>query len=75
MESRYFGVGFSFLVLSAIVSATALDDYVAIPDAAYSWTQVGSGQFDWSTLTTGYTLRLNSQQWRSSSEVESGQVV
>lgn len=75
MKSRYLGAGFFFLVLSALVFATALDDYAAMPDAAYSWTQVGSGQFDLSTLTTGYTLRLNSQQWRSSSEVESGQVV
>jgi PhoPQ-activated pathogenicity-related protein len=65
----------AFLLMPAALSATALDDYVALPDSAYSWSQVGSGSFDLSTLTTGYTLQLYSQQWRSSSEVQADQVV
>ncbi|MEJ5260027.1 MAG: PhoPQ-activated protein PqaA family protein [Anaerohalosphaeraceae bacterium] len=75
MKGRYFGAGVAFLVLSSLVSATALDDYVAMPDASYSWTQVGSGTYDSATFTTAFTLRLNSQQWRNSSEVEPSQVL
>ena len=64
----------SFLTLfSSSVSATALDDYIAEPNPAYTWQLAGSGVFDLSTFTTGYTLSLTSQQWRDASEVEAGQ--
>ena len=55
---------------SATAGATALDDYVAAADTNYSYVGVGSGVFDWSTLTRGYTLDLTSQAWRDSSEVD-----
>jgi len=58
------------LALAATAGATALDDYVAAPDTNYSYVRVGSGVFDWSTLTRGYTLDLTSQAWRDSSEVD-----
>lgn len=75
MNTGYFGGVLAFSLLSATLFATALDDYVAVPDSAYSWSQNGSGSFDLSTLTTGYTLQLYSQQWRDSSEVQSDQVI
>jgi len=46
---------------------TALDDYVAAPDASYSWRLVktipGTGY-------TGYVLDMTSQTWRTSAEVD-----
>ncbi len=53
--------------LSAGASGTALDDYVAAPDANYTYslarTITGSGY-------TGYVLDLKSQVWRSPTEVD-----
>ncbi|MHC4638401.1 MAG: PhoPQ-activated protein PqaA family protein [Planctomycetota bacterium] len=51
-------------------SGTALDDYVFTPDANYSYVQIGSDSFDFSTFTRGYVLELTSQGWRDSSEVD-----
>jgi PhoPQ-activated pathogenicity-related protein len=48
--------------------ATALDDYVAEIDANYSFTHEYSF-FYLSTFTTGHILKLTSQQWRDSTEV------
>jgi len=62
------GVLAGFLFCSP-ATGTALDDYVAAPDANYSYQQVGSGVFDFGTFTTAYTLRLTSQHWRDASEV------
>ncbi|MBN1361467.1 MAG: hypothetical protein JW993_12790 [Sedimentisphaerales bacterium] len=50
--------------------ATALDDYVATPDSHYTFSLVGSSQFDGSTYTTGYVLDLTSQAWRTQTEVD-----
>jgi PhoPQ-activated pathogenicity-related protein len=50
------------------VLATALDDYVAAPDANYAYVRVSSS-FDFSTFTNGHILRLTSQGWRNISEV------
>lgn len=64
--------GYWMLVLSqapigALAAETALDRYVARPDPNYSYTlrrtQHGAGY-------TGYFVRMTSQQWRSSSEVD-----
>lgn len=74
MKRRHVLAGFAVLTFSAGVCATALDEYVSMPDAAYSWSQVASYGWD-SYFTQAYTLQLSSQQWRTSSEVESGQVV
>ena len=49
---------------------TALDDYVAAPDAHYTFSQVGSSSYDGSTYTTGYVLDLTSQAWRTEAEVD-----
>ncbi len=50
---------FSCLLVSFVsVSGTALDDYVVLPDANYSYVQVGSSGFDLSRFTTGYVLEL-----------------
>ena len=50
---------FSCLLASFVsVSGTSLDDYVALPDANYSYVQVGSSGFDLSRFTTGYVLEL-----------------
>lgn len=65
----------AFLCLPVLFSVplygTALDDYVALPDPAYTWQQVASYP---GVLYNGYTLDLRSQHWRSASEVEAGQV-
>lgn len=58
-----------FGIFTYSVQATALDDYVAAPDSNYAFPQEGSSVIDWSTFTTGYTLKLTSQQWRDPSEV------
>lgn len=54
--------------------ATSLDDYVAAPDAAFTWSQYGSYYDDPFSLSGGtdtraYVLALTSQTWRNSSEV------
>ena len=64
---------FTLLLLIAFVNTakgTALDDYVWADDPCYGCVQVGSGVFDSATFTTAYTLRLTSQKWRNSSEVD-----
>ena len=58
------------LALCSSVRGTALDDYVAKPDANYSYVQVGSSAFDNSTYTRGHVLQLTSQAWRDASEVD-----
>lgn len=59
-----------FAVLVSIQAhATALDDYLAVPDSQFNYVQVGSS-FDWGTFTQAYTLKLTSQTWRSASEVQ-----
>ncbi len=53
--------------LSAIASETALDRYIAQPDANYAWKVVSSSSGD------GYAtdvLELTSQAWRGASEVD-----
>jgi len=50
--------------------ATALDDYVAKPDANYTYVQVSPASFDSSTYTNGYVLQLTSQAWRDASAVD-----
>ena len=59
---------FTFFVLPISARGTALDDYVAAPDSNYSCVEVDS-DFDLLTLTSAYTLKLTSQDWRDSSEV------
>lgn len=48
---------------------SALDDYTALSDPCYSYSLVSSSS-DSFTQTQGYTLRLISQHWRSSAEVD-----
>jgi len=59
------------LTISSVVCATALDDYVATPDASFDWNQVGPSEYDgdWLANTTAYNLQLISQTWRDGSEV------
>lgn len=72
--TRYFhslALIFLFCIgFSVSAKATALDDYITAPDSNYSFVQVGSSSFDFSTLTRGYVLELTSQAWRDSSEVD-----
>lgn len=49
------------------VRGTALDDYIAAPDSNYSYMEVDS---DSDLFTSAYTLKLTSQGWRDSSEVD-----
>jgi PhoPQ-activated pathogenicity-related protein len=49
--------------------ANVLDDYVAMSDPCYSYTQISSS-YESFTQTQGYILKLVSQQWRSPSEVD-----
>jgi len=58
------------LAICAAAHGTALDDYVAKPDASYSYALVSSAGLDKSTYTTGYVLQLTSQAWRDASEVD-----
>lgn len=71
MNAKRIVSGLFFALLSPCLFATALDDYVAIPDPAYSWQQVASYP---TFLTTSYALDLRSQQWRDASEVDPSQV-
>ncbi len=45
---------------------TALDDYVAKPDAAYAWRVVGTQKVPGGTV---FTLEMTSQTWRTADEV------
>jgi PhoPQ-activated pathogenicity-related protein len=56
-------------ILCYSAQATALDDYVAMADPCYSYTLISSSPNP-STQTQGYILKLVSQKWRTSSEVD-----
>ncbi|HPO16088.1 MAG TPA: PhoPQ-activated protein PqaA family protein [Candidatus Hydrogenedentes bacterium] len=56
----------TFLLMPGVVYATALDDYVAAPDPAYTYTLSDTIDGDGYTV---YVIRMTSQTWRSSSEV------
>ena len=56
-------------ILCCSAQATALDDYVALSDTNYTY-EMTNQSFKLLPPTTGYTLRLTSQNWRSSSEVD-----
>ena len=56
-------------ILTPDAIATALDDYVAVYDANFSYIEK-SRSFDWGTLTRGYILEMTSQGWRDPCEVE-----
>ncbi|MEN6386231.1 MAG: PhoPQ-activated protein PqaA family protein [Phycisphaerales bacterium] len=60
-------ISLSILLFSTLAYGSALDDYIALSDPCYSYTLVNTSP---DLYTTGYTLRLVSQQWRSSSEVD-----
>jgi PhoPQ-activated pathogenicity-related protein len=62
----WFLAGYSFC---NPVRANVLDDYVAMADPCYSYNLI-SNSFDSYTQTQGYILKLVSQQWRTSSEVD-----
>ena len=62
-------VGLAFQLCKS-TAATALDDYVAIPDFDYFYAQIVIASFDFSTLTRDYVLELTSQNWRNSAEVD-----
>lgn len=51
--------------------ATPLNDYVAVPDPAFDWVQVGSSVYTGDLLanSTAYNLQLTSQTWRDGLEV------
>ncbi|MFL0803123.1 MAG: thrombospondin type 3 repeat-containing protein [Agarilytica sp.] len=55
--------------VSALVQGTetALDRYIAKPDAHYSWYEYYNDQ---QTLTDNYGLAMTSQQWRTEDEVD-----
>ncbi len=69
MKSRYFFTTLAIIILTApqLAVGTALDDYVAAPDASYSYSVVktvpGPGY-------TAYVIELTSQTWRSKDEVD-----
>ncbi len=61
----------ALLFLSSLSFSTALDEYVALPQPSFAWTEVESVyDGDWITNTTAYNLQLTSQTWRSTSEVD-----
>ena len=55
------------LFVSVRAQQTALDRYVAKPDAAYSWKLVNTMQGEG---YTGFVLELTSQQWRTEKDVD-----
>jgi PhoPQ-activated pathogenicity-related protein len=57
------------LCIGPMAFSTALDDYVAMPDANFSYSQYGSSVFDITTQTRAYVLRMTSQSWRGAGEV------
>ena len=69
MKSRYFFIALFVLILTTAQFAvgTPLDDYVAAPDASYSYnvtkTVPGPGY-------TAYIIEMTSQTWRSEDEVD-----
>ncbi len=63
------------LCISHVAFSTALDDYVAMPDSNFSWSQYGPSVYDGSpfsgyTGTEAYVLEVTSQAWRQPSEVD-----
>ncbi len=61
------------LLISSAAFATALDDYVSLADANYTWNQVDSlTQYIliFIPLTTSYSLEMTSQAWREPNEVD-----
>ncbi len=70
-ENRFKLAGLAVLIftLVQVASGTALDDYVAAPDANYSYSLVdtiaGGGY-------TAYVLDMNSQGWRTSADINEG---
>ncbi len=70
MRKQCLLAGLFIVLVSVGAHATALDDYLAAPDSTYTYVQVGSASFDWTTFTQAYTLKLTSQAWRSTSEVQ-----
>lgn len=71
MMCKWIFCGMLTALVCPCLFATALDDYVAIPDPAYDWQHVSS---DNTILTNAYTLDLRSQRWRDVSEVDPDQV-
>jgi PhoPQ-activated pathogenicity-related protein len=55
------------VVFGGIAEGTALDDYVAAPDANYSYTHVATDSY---FFTECYILDMNSLGWRDLSEVD-----
>ncbi|MEN8126276.1 MAG: PhoPQ-activated protein PqaA family protein [Planctomycetota bacterium] len=59
------------LCISGLGFSTPLDDYIALPDPNFTWTEVDSvydGDF-W-TNTTATNLKVTSQLWRTPNEVD-----
>lgn len=63
-------IAITVLFISILVHAGALEDYMTLPDPAFTWTQISS-RYEGNILynTTAYNLQLTSQTWRESSEV------
>ncbi len=70
MKKHGFLSGMFFFLISVQAHATALDDYLAAPDSQFSYAQVGNPSYDPFTSTRAYTLKLTSQAWRTSDEVQ-----
>jgi PhoPQ-activated pathogenicity-related protein len=49
--------------------ATALDDYIALPDGNYSYTAPAFGVLDYATGTRAFNLEMTSQAWREPNQV------
>ncbi|MCI0498583.1 MAG: PhoPQ-activated pathogenicity-related family protein [Planctomycetales bacterium] len=59
------------LLCGSLLYATALDNYVALPDASFDWFQEGASVYDGTFYanSTACNLKLTSQTWRNGSEV------
>lgn len=61
----------AFVLISTAVVATPLEEYVHTPDPAYTYEIQNSTQITYLGMTyTQYELRMYSQRWRASNEVD-----
>lgn len=69
-KSYYSACIVGVLCISHVAFSTALDDYAAMPDTNFSWSQYGLSKYDGPTFTQAYVLEMTSQAWREPNQVD-----
>ncbi len=69
-KSYYSACIVGVLCISHVAFSTALDDYAAMPENNFSWSQYGPSEYDGYTGTRAYVLEMTSQAWREPNQVD-----